>query len=67
MKIFGIIAGILILLIVGAGCLFFSDFGNNLAKPCRMATILAKSAVKNRLIFRYSSSHYDKKYNKNVD
>ena len=33
MKIFGIIAGILILLIVGAGCLFFSDFGNNLAKP----------------------------------
>ena len=45
MKIFGIIAGILILLIVGAGCLFFSDFGNNLAKPYIENLIKEKSGL----------------------
>lgn len=45
MKIFGIIAGILILLIVGAGCIFFSDFGNNLAKPYIENLIKEKSGL----------------------
>ncbi|WP_298978357.1 hypothetical protein [uncultured Campylobacter sp.] len=45
MKIFGIIAGILILLIVGAGCLFFSDFGNNLTKPYIENLIKEKSGL----------------------
>ena len=45
MKFFGIIAGILILLIVGAGCLFFSDFGNNLAKPYIENLIKEKSGL----------------------
>ena len=45
MKIFGIIAGILILLIVGAGCLFFSDFGNNLTKPYVENLIKEKSGL----------------------
>ena len=45
MKIFGIIAGILILLIVGAGCLFFSDFGNNLARPYIENLIKEKSGL----------------------
>ena len=45
MKIFGIIAGILILLVVGAGCLFFSDFGNNLAKPYIENLIKEKSGL----------------------
>ena len=45
MKIFGIIAGILILLIVSAGCLFFSDFGNNLTKPYIENLIKEKSGL----------------------
>ena len=45
MKIFGIITGILILLIVGAGCLFFSDFGNNLTKPYIENLIKEKSGL----------------------
>ncbi len=45
MKIFGIIAGIVILLIVGAGCLFFSDFGNNLTKPYIENLIKEKSGL----------------------
>lgn len=45
MKIFGVIAGILILLIVGAGCLFFSDFGNNLTKPYIENLIKEKSGL----------------------
>ncbi|WP_298757509.1 hypothetical protein [uncultured Campylobacter sp.] len=45
MKIFGIIAGILILLVVGAGCLFFSDFGNNLTKPYIENLIKEKSGL----------------------
>jgi len=45
MKIFGIIAGILILLIVGAGCLFFSDFGNDLTKPYIENLIKEKSGL----------------------